>query len=179
MTHEIRNMGRVTRPSTTRLSLNECKSVPIELLSTKSGQDRADLPRPWYITTVVVFRAHVHSGGHDDARALHPMLLRGRASLPLWLESRQEAFVMCIPMAWPALAIRPSIDRRPMTLVVSPSRVVHLPRLLRTARQASKAAACLSGDGQRQPWGSPTAIPISDLHRHGLSPSLAGNVPTN
>lgn len=86
---------------------------------------------------------------------------------------------MCVPTAWPALAIRPLIDRRPMTHVFSPSRVVHLPRVLRTARRASKAAACLSGGDQRQPWGSPTAIPISDLHRHGLSPSLAGNIPTN
>lgn len=122
--------------------------------------------------------SHVHSERHDDARGPHPMLPGGRAGPPPPLRldragRAEEVFVKCIPMAWPALAIRPSIDRRPMTHVVSPSRMDHSPRVLRTASQASKAAACLSGGGQRQPWGSPTAIPISDLHRHGLSPSLA------
>ena len=105
---------------------------------------------------------------------------------PLWLDrltgrqGRQEAFLMCMPLGLacpgdPAFNRPKTHDPCGLSQQSGPSS----PEFSALPGRLARPPACLSGGDQRQAWGSPTATPISDLHRHGLSPSLAGNVPAN
>lgn len=149
---------------------------------TKAASGRYARPRSWYSVAVYLCElsyAFGKAGGRKGAAFNVTRWPERPPSLARQGRDRKH-FVMCIPKACLACPGDPALNRpRTHDPCVSPSRVVHPPEFSALLGRASHYAACLSGEDQRQPWGSPTTIPISDLHRHGLSPSLASNIPTN